>query len=163
MADILCCGCGNILEARQRACSRCGRCPKCGTRVPAGDAHCPTCGHPGDDNSIKKLEDSLNPSKPGNARAHRWLQRGWENEQIMRRIRFWRVLLVLLFVDVPLSVVIGLALVGALSLPDNWGAPIMLLFNLMFMCVLVNLLRNGYFPWLLRQPETRSSQAERGA
>lgn len=156
MANILCCGCGNTFDAHQSACPRCGRCPRCGTVVPAGDSHCPTCTYPRDENDIREREISLNPANPENIRAARGLQRGWENEQVMQRIRWVRLGSLLVFMGVPLCLAAACIVMSAFDLPERWSMGAFIVLLALLQVLLVNLLRRGYFPWLLHG-------AERGA
>jgi hypothetical protein len=60
------------------------------------------------------------------------------------------VFLILMFVSVPLSVAVAAGAVAFLGFPEKWGMGLIFLGQILFVGVLVNLLRRGYFPWLLR-------------
>jgi hypothetical protein len=64
---------------------------------------------------------------------------------------------VMLFLAVPLSIAAALGLVAALGLDLNWGAPVAIFLSVLLLRLLANLLRKGWFPWLLREPKGKAA------
>lgn len=157
MANILCTSCGEVIDSRQRACPLCGRCPCCEAQASAAEAVCRSCGHPENEDHIRAMESALDPTKPENIKLARSLHRGYENEQVLKRMyagRFVLLMLLLTFLMVLTSFFVTVTLLG---LPDRWVMPnVMLLYFIIFF-LLVNLLRLGYFPWLLHPPAGKDS------
>ncbi len=150
MANIVCPGCGNTYDyTLQKSCTSCGRCSQCGAKVKPHADPCPSCGEPRNLESLRKIEEALNPAKPENAKWARWFQRQQENERLLERVRWWALAGPLVIAALS-SEILLFYVCEAFGWPSNWlvGATILIFWVLFYW--LLCLLRLGYFPWMLK-------------
>lgn len=140
-----CNGCGHVFDLHLAVCPRCRRCPKCGKKQQNQWEHCPSCGHPGDEDQLKELEHRLAPNLPRNKKVICMLDRRWQNGQLIKRIRGWR-LLGLFAVLAPIVEVASFKVVG-----EEWGLGTTFLVIGLAWFGLLFLLRSGKCQWLLRK------------
>lgn len=151
MAEILCYGCGIIIDSHANACPRCGCCPNCGVKRPAESERCPTCGYPSNESDVTYLETRHDPKLAANQKAAKWLERDWLNQQLMSRLHYWKVFGAILL-TLPIVMYALFGLLNLLGINDSWLAGLgFASYFYAYYFILPNLLRRGWFPWLLKE------------
>jgi hypothetical protein len=147
MAEITCCGCGNVFDSHYVACSHCKRCPRCGTKIKQ-TLKCSLFGHPSDALALAEMEDYLDPKLPQNQKLIRRGERRRETEKLQKRINWAKVLPASLIVAVAITFAV-FGLQKALGFDDRWADRLMFWTHVITYPVLLGFLRRGWFHWFL--------------
>ncbi len=111
---------------------------------------CIGCHHPQDEVRVREMAEKLNPELPQNQAISSLLDRGWQNEELMRRLNPWKMVLVTLVIT-PYLVFKAITLLRFANLDDRWAVSVAGLFGFIAFCSLLAQLRRGRMTWFLKK------------